>query len=137
MKDQYSKKVIEHFTHPQNIGEIENADGIGQVGNPVCGDILKLYIKVSKKNGREYIKDVKGQTLGCASAIASVSMATEMIKGRYLDEALKVTNQAVQEALEGLPPIKAHCSLLAEQAVQAAIADYKRKSKIKSQKSKK
>lgn len=132
MKDQYSQKVMEHFTNPRNIGEIKNADGVGQVGNPVCGDILKLYIKVGKKNGREYIKDVKGQTLGCASAIASVSMATEMIKGKYLDKAIELSNKAVAEALGGLPPVKVHCSLLAEQAVKAAIEDYRKKVKSKS-----
>lgn len=136
MQEQYSKKVMEHFINPRNIGEIKNADGIGQVGNPVCGDILKLYIKVGKKNGREYIKDIKGQTLGCASAIASVSMATEMIKGKYLDEAIELSNKAVAEALGGLPPVKVHCSLLAAEAVKAAIEDYKittKKSKGKAQ----
>ena len=116
----YSKKVMEHFTHPRNVGEIPDADGIGEVGNPKCGDIMKMYIKV-KDN---IITDIKFKTFGCGSAIATSSIATEMIKGKPLSEALKLTNQAVVEALDGLPPVKIHCSVLAEQAIKAAISDY-------------
>lgn len=117
---QYSEKVMEHFANPRNVGEIEDADGIGKVGNPVCGDIMKMYIKV--QDG--IITDVKFKTFGCGAAIATSSMATELIKGKTIDEALKLTNKAVAEALGGLPPVKMHCSVLAEEAVQAAIDDY-------------
>lgn len=123
MNTQYSEKVIEHFMNPRNVGEIPDADGVGTVGNPVCGDIMKMYIKV-KDN---VIVDVKFKTFGCGAAIATSSMATEMIKGKTIDEALQLTNKAVAEALGGLPPVKMHCSLLAEEAVQAAIDDYLRK----------
>ncbi len=123
MAGPYSDKVMDHFMHPRNVGEIPDADGIGQVGNPVCGDIMKMYIKV-KDN---IITDVKFQTFGCGAAIATSSMATELIKGKSLDEALKLTNQAVAEALGGLPKVKLHCSVLAEEAVQAAIDDYLKK----------
>ena len=116
----YSEKVMDHFMHPRNVGEMPDADGIGQVGNPVCGDIMKMFIKV-KDN---IITDVKFQTFGCGAAIATSSMSTELIKGKSLDEALKLTNQAVAEALDGLPKVKMHCSVLAEEAVQAAINDY-------------
>jgi nitrogen fixation protein NifU and related proteins len=116
----YSAKVMDHFMNPRNVGVIENPDGVGEVGNPVCGDIMKMYIKV--KNN--VITDVKFQTFGCGSAIATSSMATEMIKGKTIEEALKLTNVAVAEALDGLPKIKMHCSVLAEEAVQAAINDY-------------
>jgi nitrogen fixation protein NifU and related proteins len=116
----YSEKVMDHFMHPRNVGEIPDADGIGQVGNPICGDIMKMYIKV-KDN---VITDVKFQTFGCGAAIATSSMATEMIKGKSLEEALKLTNKVVAEALGGLPAVKMHCSVLAEEAVQAAINDY-------------
>ena len=116
----YSEKVMDHFTHPRNVGEIPDADGVGEVGNAVCGDIMKMYLKV--KDG--IIVDVKFKTFGCGSAIATSSMATEMIKGHSIDEALTLTNKAVVEALGGLPPAKIHCSVLAEEAVKAAIADY-------------
>ena len=119
----YSEKVMDHFTHPRNVGIIENADGIGEVGNAKCGDIMKMYLKIEDN----VIKDVKFETFGCASAIASSSMATELIKGKPVDEATKLTNQAVAEALDGLPDYKMHCSVLAEQAIKAAIEDYKNK----------
>lgn len=119
----YSEKVIEHFSNPRNVGEIENADGIGQVGNPVCGDIMKIYLKIEK----DKIVDVKFKTFGCGAAIATSSMATELIKGKSVEEALALTNQAVIEALDGLPPAKIHCSVLAEEAVKAAILDYYKK----------
>jgi len=120
MVSPYSEKVMEHFMHPRNVGEIPDADGVGQVGNPICGDIMKMYIKVKDK----IITDVKFQTFGCGAAIATSSMATEMIKGKSIPEALELTNKAVAEALGGLPAIKMHCSVLAEEAVQAAINDY-------------
>ena len=116
----YSEKVMDHFTHPRNVGEIPDADGVGEVGNAVCGDIMKMYLKV--KDG--IIVDAKFKTFGCGSAIATSSMATEMIKGHSIDEALTLTNKAVVEALGGLPPAKIHCSVLAEEAVKAAITDY-------------
>ncbi|RZS92736.1 Fe-S cluster assembly scaffold protein NifU [Cuneatibacter caecimuris] len=119
----YSEKVMDHFTNPRNMGKMEDADGIGQVGNAKCGDIMKMYIKV--KDG--VIEDVKFNTFGCGSAIASSSMATEMIKGKPVEEALKLSNQAVVEALDGLPANKIHCSVLAEEAVQAAVEDYYKK----------
>ena len=117
----YSEKVMDHFTNPRNVGKIEDADGIGEVGNAKCGDIMKMYIKVSDDG---IIEDVKFNTFGCASAIASSSMATEMIKGQPIDKALELTNKAVVEALDGLPPVKIHCSVLAEEAVKAAVKDY-------------
>ena len=120
---QYSDKVMDHFMNPRNVGEIPDADGIGNVGNPVCGDIMRMYIKV-KDN---VITDVKFKTFGCGAAIATSSMATELIKGKTLDEALELSNKAVAEALGGLPAVKMHCSVLAEEAVQAAIDDYLRK----------
>ena len=116
----YSEKVMDHFRNPRNVGTIEDADGIGEVGNARCGDIMKIYIKV--ENG--IIVDVKFNTFGCGSAIASSSMATEMIKGKPIEQALELTNKAVVEALEGLPAHKLHCSVLAEQAIRAAIKDY-------------
>ena len=116
----YSEKVMDHFAHPRNVGEIPDADGIGEIGNAKCGDIMKMYIKV--KDGK--IEDVKFKTFGCGSAIATSSMATEMIKGHTIEEALKLSNKAVVEALDGLPAHKIHCSVLAEQAIKAAIADY-------------
>jgi len=119
----YSNKVMEHFRNPKNVGEIENPDGIGHVGNPVCGDIMELYIKV--KDGR--IVDAKFKTFGCGAAIATSSMVTELVKGKTIEEALKISNQAVVEALGGLPPIKMHCSVLAEQALKKAIDDYLKK----------
>ena len=119
----YSEKVMDHFSNPRNVGEIENADGVGTVGNAKCGDIMRMYLEV--ENG--VIKDVKFKTFGCGAAIATSSMATEMIKGKTLKEALKLTNTAVAEALDGLPEVKMHCSLLAEEAVKAAIDDYLKK----------
>ncbi len=116
----YSEKVMQHFTNPCNVGEIENADGVGEVGNAKCGDIMKMYLKVD--NG--VITDVKFKTFGCGAAIATSSIATEMIFGKTIDEALTITNKSVVEALEGLPPSKVHCSVLAEQALKAAISDY-------------
>ena len=116
----YSDKVMDHFANPRNVGEIEDADGIGEVGNAKCGDIMKMYIKVN--NG--IITDVKFKTFGCGAAVATSSIATEMIKGKSIDDALKVTNKAVVEALEGLPPQKLHCSVLAEQAMKSALSDY-------------
>jgi nitrogen fixation NifU-like protein len=119
----YSEKVMDHFMNPRNVGKIEDADGIGEVGNAKCGDIMKIYIKVD--NG--VITDVKFNTFGCGSAIASSSMATEMIKGKSVDDALELTNKAVAEALDGLPAHKMHCSVLAEEAIKAAIEDYRAK----------
>lgn len=116
----YSDKVMDHFTHPRNVGTIENADGIGEVGNPKCGDIMRIYLKIDN----DIITDVKFSTFGCGSAIASSSMATEMIKGKPLSQALELTNKAVVEALDGLPAHKLHCSVLAEEAVKAAVKDY-------------
>ena len=116
----YSEKVMDHFINPRNVGEIERPDGVGEVGNARCGDIMKVYLRV--ENG--VIADVKFKTFGCASAIATSSMATELIKGKPVDEALALTNKAVVEALDGLPPVKMHCSVLAEEAVKAAIKDY-------------
>lgn len=116
----YSEKVMDHFTHPRNVGVIENADGVGEVGNAICGDIMKMYLKIKD----DVVEDVKFETFGCGSAIASSSMATEMIKGQPLSEALQLTNKAVVEALDGLPAHKVHCSVLAEQAVKAAVKDY-------------
>lgn len=116
----YSEKVMDHFSDPRNVGEIENADGIGEVGNAVCGDIMKIFLKIEN----DVIVDVKFKTFGCGAAIATSSMATEMIKGKKVSEALELTNKAVIEALDGLPPAKIHCSVLAEEAVKSAIADY-------------
>ncbi len=123
MSQGYSTKVMEHFANPKNVGEIADADGIGRVGNPVCGDIMNMYIKVEDN----IITDVKFKTFGCGAAIATSSMATEMIKGKTIDEALQLTNAAVAEALGGLPKVKMHCSVLAEQAVRNAIDDYLKK----------
>ena len=117
----YSEKVMDHFEHPRNVGEIADASGVGTVGNAKCGDIMRMYLKV--ENG--VIVDVKFKTFGCGAAIATSSMATDMVKGKTLDEALQLTNQAVAEALDGLPPVKMHCSMLAEEAIKAAIEDYK------------
>ena len=116
----YSDKVMDHFRNPRNVGIIEDADGVGEAGNPICGDIMKMYIKIDG----DVISDVKFETFGCGSAIASSSMATEMIKGKPLDEILTVTNKAVTEALDGLPAHKLHCSVLAEEALRAAVKDY-------------
>ena len=116
----YSEKVMDHFTNPRNVGEIPDANGVGEVENAKCGDIMKMYLKI--ENG--VIEDVKFKTFGCGAAIATSSMATEMIKGKTVEDALKLTNSAVVEALEGLPPVKIHCSVLAEQAIKTALADY-------------
>jgi nitrogen fixation NifU-like protein len=120
MTGAYSTKVMEHFANPRNVGEIENADGVGNVGNPVCGDIMRMTIKV--QDG--VITDAKFKTFGCGAAIATSSMATELIKGKTIEEALEITNNVVAEALGGLPPVKMHCSVLAEQALRSAIDDY-------------
>ena len=117
---QYSEKVLDHFSNPRNVGEIEDADGIGEVGNAKCGDIMKMYIKVDN----DIITDVKFKTFGCGAAVATSSMATELIKGQPISEVLKLTNKAVVEALDGLPAVKLHCSVLAEQAIQSALSDY-------------
>ena len=122
----YSDKVMDHFRNPRNVGVIENADGIGEVGNAVCGDIMKIYLKIEN----DIIQDVKFETFGCGSAIASSSMATELIKGKPVSEALQLTNKAVAEALDGLPPVKMHCSVLAEEAIKAALKDYYEKNNI-------
>ncbi len=119
----YSEKVMDHFLHPRNVGVIEDADGVGEVGNAKCGDIMKMYLKIED----DTIKDVKFETFGCASAIASSSMATELIKGQKLEDAMALTNKAVAEALDGLPDYKMHCSVLAEEAIQSALEDYKAK----------
>jgi nitrogen fixation NifU-like protein len=129
LKALYSEKVLDHFQHPRNVGEIKDADGVGTVGNPVCGDVMRLFIKVGKKDSQEIIEDAKFQTLGCGAAISTSSIATELIKGKPLAEALELTNQAITEALGGLPPVKRHCSVLAADAVKKAIADYESKKK--------
>ena len=116
----YSEKVMDHFRNPRNVGIIENADGVGEVGNPVCGDIMKIYLKIDN----DVISDVKFETFGCGSAIASSSMATELIKGKPISQALTLTNKAVTEALDGLPKHKLHCSVLAEEAIKTAVKDY-------------
>jgi nitrogen fixation NifU-like protein len=117
----YSEKVRDHFANPRNVGKLEDANGVGEVGNAVCGDIMKMYLKIDDEG---IIEDVKFNTFGCGAAIATSSIATEMIKGKSIDEALKLTNQAVVDALGGLPPVKIHCSVLAEEAVKAALSDY-------------
>ena len=122
----YSEKVMDHFANPRNVGELPDANGIGEVGNSRCGDIMKMYIKV--KNN--IIVDVSFKTFGCGAAIATSSMATELIKGKSIDDSLKLTNKAVMEALDGLPPVKVHCSVLAEQAIKAALSDYYRRQGI-------
>jgi nitrogen fixation NifU-like protein len=116
----YNEKVMEHFKNPRNVGEMEDPDGVGRVGNPVCGDVIELYIKVNDGT----IVDAKFKTFGCAAAIATSSMVTEMVKGKSIEEALKISNKAVVEALDGLPPAKMHCSVLAEDALKAAVEDY-------------
>ncbi len=126
---QYSDKLLEHFRNPRNVGKIEDADGIGHVGNPICGDIMDFYIKV--KDGR--IVDAKFQTYGCAAAIGTSSALTEMVIGKTIDEALKITNQIITEAVGGVPPVKRHCSVLAEQALRAAIKDYQERHFLKNE----
>ena len=123
---EYSEKVMDHFMNPRNVGEIENASGVGQVGNMKCGDIMKVYLQI--EDGK--IVDAKFKTFGCGAAVATSSMATELVKGKSIQEALEVTNKAVMEALDGLPPVKVHCSLLAEEAIHAALWDYAQKNGI-------
>ncbi|HIT05181.1 MAG TPA: Fe-S cluster assembly scaffold protein NifU [Candidatus Scybalocola faecipullorum] len=123
----YSEKVLDHFENPRNMGEIENASGMGTVGNAKCGDIMRMYLDIDDEG---VIRDVKFKTFGCGAAIATSSMATELVKGKTVQEALKVTNKAVMEALDGLPPVKVHCSLLAEEAIHAALWDYAQKNGI-------
>ncbi|MAG50780.1 iron-sulfur cluster assembly scaffold protein [archaeon] len=124
----YSKKVMESFKHPHNMGEIKNADGIGKIGNPTCGDVMWIFIKIGKnKKGEEIIKDIKVKTFGCVAAIATSSMVTDLAKGKTIKEAKKITRQNIADALEGLPPIKMHCSNLAVDALHKAIEDYEKK----------
>lgn len=123
----YSEKVMDHFTNPRNVGEIENASGVGTVGNAKCGDIMRIYLDIDEKG---VITDCKFKTFGCGAAVATSSMATELVKGKTVQEALRVTNKAVMEALDGLPPVKVHCSLLAEEAIHAALWDYATKQNI-------
>ena len=123
----YTEKVMDHFMHPRNVGEIENASGVGTVGNAKCGDIMRIYLDIDEN---QVVRDAKFKTFGCGAAIATSSMATEMIKGKSIDEALTLTNKAVIEALGGLPAVKVHCSVLAEEAVKAALADYYKKQGI-------
>ena len=123
----YTEKVMDHFMHPRNVGEIENASGVGTVGNAKCGDIMRIYLDIDEN---QVVRDAKFKTFGCGAAIATSSMATEMIIGKTVQEALEVTNKAVMEALGGLPPVKVHCSLLAEQAVHAALWDYAKKNNL-------
>ena len=122
----YSEKVMDHFANPRNVGELKDANGVGEVGNSKCGDIMRMYLKIEGST----IVDVKFMTYGCGAAIATSSMATEMVKGKTIEDALKLTNKAVMEALDGLPPVKVHCSVLAEQAIKAALADYYRRQGI-------
>ncbi len=123
----YTEKVMDHFTNPRNVGEIENASGVGTVGNAKCGDIMRIYLDI---NDSGIINDVKFKTFGCGAAVATSSMATELVKGKSVNEALQITNKAVMEALDGLPPVKVHCSLLAEEAIHAALWDYAEKKGI-------
>lgn len=123
----YTDKVLDHFHHPRNQGAIKNADGVGQVGNPVCGDVMKVYLKISAAGGREIIKDIKFETLGCGAAIATSSMLTEMVKGKTIDDALKVQKLDIAKELGGLPEAKLHCSILAHDALAAAVANYRLK----------
>lgn len=123
----YTEKVMDHFNNPRNVGEIENASGVGTVGNAKCGDIMRMYLDIDSEGT---IQDVKFKTFGCGAAVATSSMATELVKGKTVEDALKITNQAVMEALDGLPPVKVHCSLLAEEAIHAALWDYAKKNGI-------
>ena len=125
----YSEKVMDHFSNPRNVGEIENASGVGTVGNAKCGDIMRMYLDIDEET--KVIKECKFKTFGCGAAVATSSMATELVKGKTIYEALQVTNKAVMEALDGLPPVKVHCSLLAEEAIHAALWDYAEKHGIK------
>lgn len=123
----YSEKVMDHFQNPRNMGEIEDASGVGTVGNAKCGDIMRIYLDIDEE---QVIRDVKFKTFGCGAAVATSSMATELVKGRHIKEAMQITNKAVAEALDGLPPVKMHCSLLAEEAIHAALWDYAQKHDI-------
>lgn len=123
----YSEKVMDHFEHPRNVGEIENASGVGTVGNAKCGDIMRMYLDIDEAG---IIRDVKFKTFGCGAAVATSSMATELVRGKTVQQAMQVTNRAVMEALDGLPPVKVHCSLLAEEAIHAALWDYAQKNNI-------
>ncbi len=123
----YSPKVLEHIKNPQNMGEIKDADGVATVGNPTCGDIMRFFIKIEKKDGQEYLKDIKFQTLGCGAAIATSSMITVLAKGKTLAEAEKISQQGLADAVGGLPPVKMHCSVLAADALKQAIENYRRK----------
>lgn len=125
----YSEKVMDHFQHPRNMGEIEDASGVGTVGNAKCGDIMRIYLDIDDET--HIIRDCKFKTFGCGAAVATSSMATEMVMGKTIEEAMEVTNKAVMEALDGLPPVKVHCSLLAEEAIHAALWDYAEKNNIK------
>ena len=125
---EYSKEVLDHFSNPRNMGEIKNPDAVGELGNPSCGDVMKIYLKIDKK--KNIIKDIKFQTMGCAAAIATSSMITEIAKGKTLDEAKKITNKDVAEKLKGLPPVKMHCSNLAADVLKIAIKNYKKKKKV-------
>lgn len=127
MTDMYSEKVMDHFQNPRNVGEIEDASGVGTVGNAKCGDIMRMYLDIDEN---QVIRDCKFKTFGCGAAVATSSMATELVKGKTVEEALTITNKAVMEALDGLPPVKVHCSLLAEEAIHAALWDYAEKNKI-------
>jgi nitrogen fixation NifU-like protein len=129
MQNYYSKKVIQHFTNPKNFGEIKNADGVGKVGNPACGDVLTLYLKIDQRSKKETIKDIKFNTLGCPAAVAVSDIVCDLVKSKTLKQASKINNQEIVKKLDGLPPIKIHCSLLAEQALKAAIKDYENKKK--------
>ena len=137
----YSKEVMEHFQHPHHMGEMKNPDGTGRIGNPTCGDVMEIYIKVEKdKQGKERLKDIKVKTFGCVAAIATSSMITDLAMGKTLDEAMKISNKQIAEALKGLPPIKMHCSVLAADALHKAIEDYRKKeggkSRLQSKKAK-
>jgi nitrogen fixation NifU-like protein len=132
MTIQYSKEVMKNYMNPKNLGELKNPDGIGKVGNPTCGDMMQIYIKVEKnKEGKEIIKNIKFKTFGCAAAIATSSMITQLAKGKTLPEAEKITRNDIAESLKGLPPVKMHCSNLASEALKAAIKDYNNKKKLK------
>ncbi|MCX8194107.1 MAG: iron-sulfur cluster assembly scaffold protein [Candidatus Pacearchaeota archaeon] len=135
MQLNYTKKVMRYFMHPKNVGKIDNADGIGKVGNIQCGDVMYIYIKIGKKDKKEYIKDIKFQTLGCPAAVATSSVITELAKGKTIEEAMKITNKDIIKVIGELPPIKYHCSLLAEQALNEAIYNYFKKQKRKIPKS--
>lgn len=127
----YSQKVIDHFSNPRNVGTLDNADGVGEVGNITCGDIMRIYIKVDKDGDTERIGDIRFQTFGCGAAVATSSIITEMVKGMTLEESMNITNKDVAEALDGLPPVKMHCSNLAADALKAAINDYRQRQNSK------